>query len=122
MATTTRATTRSSRGVKRGSSRPAFDLTPSVPVSVERRDLALVVGDGGRWANAANLASQAPRFLLTPREATTIIGALENRVRSTWRAVARRAGVSTADCERIAGAFAYPGFRLPLAQPHDDKA
>jgi serine/threonine-protein kinase HipA len=31
---------------------PAYDLTPSTPVSVERRDLAMSVGDAGRYAQA----------------------------------------------------------------------
>ncbi len=43
---------------------PAYDLTPSTPVSAERRDLALDCGDGGRYANVGNLLSQSARFLL----------------------------------------------------------
>ena len=31
---------------------PAYDLTPSPVVSLDRRDLALVCGDGGRFADA----------------------------------------------------------------------
>ena len=34
---------------------PAYDLTPFAPVSIERRDLAMICGDDGRRANAANL-------------------------------------------------------------------
>jgi serine/threonine-protein kinase HipA len=36
---------------------------------------------------------------------------MEAQVRGNWYAVARAAGVSERDCERIAPAFAYPGFR-----------
>jgi serine/threonine-protein kinase HipA len=36
---------------------------------------------------------------------------MEALVRSRWYEVARREGVSERDCERIAGGFAYPGFR-----------
>lgn len=90
---------------------PAYDLTPAVPISMERRDLAMACGDGGRFANARNLLSQAPRFLLEREEARAITDAMEERVRASWYATARGAGVSERDCERIAGAFAYPGFR-----------
>ena len=90
---------------------PAYDLTPAVPVSMERRDLALECGDAGRFANADNLLSQSARFLLEPGEAATMIDAMEAQVRGTWYATARAAGVSERDCERIATAFAYPGFR-----------
>lgn len=92
---------------------PAYDLVPATPVSLERRDLALICGDEGRYANARNLLSQARRFLLEPDEAAKTIQDLKERVRATWRPVARGAGVNEADCERIAGAFAYPGFDLP---------
>lgn len=90
---------------------PAYDLTPAVPVSVERRDLALQCGDAGRFASAGNLLSQSARFLLEPGEAAAMIDAMEAQVSGTWYATARAAGVSERDCERIATAFAYPGFR-----------
>jgi serine/threonine-protein kinase HipA len=93
---------------------PAYDLTPTAPVSIERRDLALVCGDGGRWANEQNLVSQSARFLLDHEEAVAIVAEMKARVRATWNDVARRAGVSERDCERIQGAFVYPGFDLPL--------
>lgn len=90
---------------------PAFDLTPSTPVSIERRDLALVCGDEGRYANAGNLLSQHQRFLLERGEAEAIIDELESCVANRWYETARAAGVSEADCGRIASAFVYPGFR-----------
>jgi serine/threonine-protein kinase HipA len=91
---------------------PAYDLTPAVPVSIERRDLAMECGDAGRYANADNLLSQSARFLLEAGEANAMIDALEAQVRGSWYATARGAGVSEKDCETIARAFAYPGFRL----------
>jgi len=91
---------------------PAYDLTPSVPVSLDRRDLAMAAGDLGRWANARNMLSQALRFLLDPSEAGAIIDAMEGAVKREWYAIARGAGVSEADCATIANAFVYPGFRL----------
>ncbi len=90
---------------------PAYDLTPAVPVSMERRDLAMECGDAGRFASAANLLSQSARFLLGPDEAKARIHAMEQQVTRTWYATARAAGVSERDCEQIASAFAYPGFR-----------
>ncbi|MFN0062660.1 MAG: type II toxin-antitoxin system HipA family toxin [Myxococcaceae bacterium] len=93
---------------------PAYDLTPMPHVSVERRDLAMVVGDAGRWANAQNLVSQAPRFLLTHEQANTMLNDIEAQVRAKWYPTARAAGVSERDCTAISGAFCYPGFRLPL--------
>jgi serine/threonine-protein kinase HipA len=66
---------------------PAYDLTPIPQVSVERRDLAL--GDYGRYANADNLISQSPRFLLEREEAVRV-NEMEACVRARWYAVSRR--------------------------------
>lgn len=90
---------------------PAYDLTPAAPVSLERRDLAMECGDAGRFASAENLLSQSARFLLDLDEARALVDAMEAQVRGSWYAVVRAAGVSERDCERIASAFAYPGFR-----------
>lgn len=90
---------------------PAYDLTPAVPVSLERRDLAMECGDAGRYANEQNLLSQSARFLLDEDEARALVGAMEAQVRGSWFATARAAGVSVRDCQKIASAFAYPGFR-----------
>jgi serine/threonine-protein kinase HipA len=91
---------------------PAYDLTPFAAVSLERRDLALACGDYGRYANATNLLSQCARFLLEPAEATKSIDDCEAIVRERWYALARREGVSEPDCNKIARAFAYQGFRF----------
>ena len=93
---------------------PAYDLTPSVPVSLERRDLALALGDAGRHANAENILSQSQRFLLEREQAEALVKAMASQVTSTWYQVARGAGVSEAHCGLISGAFVYPGFELPL--------
>lgn len=92
---------------------PAYDLTPSPEISNERRDLALTVGDYGRYANAVNALSRCARFLLDVEEASRIIDDCEAVVRDRWYAVARAAGVTEADCGRIARSFVYDGFRLP---------
>ncbi len=94
---------------------PAYDLVPAMPVSLERRDLALACGDMGGHAHADNLLSQSVRLLLEPGEAGGIIDRMEQIVRTRWYDVARREGVSQQDCETIRPAFAYEGFRLPIA-------
>ena len=95
---------------------PAYDLTPTNPVSLERRDLALICGNAGRYANAQNMLSQHARFLLSPEEAARIIHDMKTTVRETWYATARAQGLSERDCGLISGAFAYEGFDLPLQQ------
>ena len=90
---------------------PAYDLTPSAPVSMDGRDLAMACGDAGRFANAGNLLSHSARFLLDPDEARVLIDTMEAQIRSGWYATARAAGVAEHDCKKIAPAFAYPGFR-----------
>ena len=91
---------------------PAYDLTPSIPISTERRDLAMICGDQGRFANADNLLSQHARFLLEYEEASAMMTEMENFIKNNWYAIARAEGVSEADCKKIAVAFVYPGFRL----------
>ncbi len=85
---------------------PAYDLTPTSPVSQDHRDLALVIGDQGRFANAQNLLSQCSRFLLTREAATATMVAMTRKVANRWYDIARDAGVSESDCTLIAGAFA----------------
>src|SRR5580692_6272829 len=91
---------------------PAYDLTPSVPVSKERRDLALDCGNMGRYANAKNILSQHARFLLDKDEADKIVNNMKARVEATWYETLRASGVSEKDAETIRGAFVYPGFSL----------
>jgi serine/threonine-protein kinase HipA len=96
---------------------PAYDLTPAAPISIERRDLAMICGDQGRLASADNLLSQSARFLLEKDQAEAIIRAMEETIRASWYATARAEGVSEKDCATISGAFVYPGFRLKRTQP-----
>jgi len=90
---------------------PAYDLTPFTPISADHRDLALVCGDMNRFANAENLTTQCARFYLAEDRAREIIDEMEATVTDSWYSVARREGVSEKDCEKIATAFCYPGFR-----------
>lgn len=96
---------------------PAYDLTPMPHVSRERRDLALICGDQGRIVNVKNLLSQARRFLLEPAQAQRTMADMRAQVADTWYATARREGISDADCERIAPAFAYPGLDFDHVGP-----
>nr|WP_210313224.1 HipA domain-containing protein [Rhodopseudomonas rhenobacensis] len=91
---------------------PAYDLTPSTPVSLERRDLALDCGDQGRYANANNILSQHARFLLDRPEAEQIVNDMKAQVERAWYDTMRSHGVSEQDAERISTAFVYPGFSL----------
>lgn len=89
---------------------PAYDLTPSAVVAQDRRDLAMEVGDQGRYANAKNILSQHTRFLLEEEEAKAIVLDITEKVRTTWYDVVRAQSVTEKDAEMIQGAFVYEGF------------
>jgi serine/threonine-protein kinase HipA len=91
---------------------PAYDLTPSVPVSIEHRDLAMECGDQGRYANAKNILSQHARFLLSEKEAQRIVNDMKSQVQASWYETLRASGVTENDAKAIRGAFVYPGFSL----------
>ncbi|MBN1960966.1 MAG: HipA domain-containing protein [Deltaproteobacteria bacterium] len=93
---------------------PVYDLIPANPISIERRDLALVCGDWGRFANAKNLLSQVSRFLLTIEQATKILDSMEAMIKQNWYRVCRNAGVTEKDCDLLKGSFIYPGFRYQI--------
>jgi serine/threonine-protein kinase HipA len=89
---------------------PAYDLTPAPQVSQDRRDLAMVCGDQGRFANAGNILSKYARFLLERDEAQKIILEMKEQVAATWYETVRGSGASAQDAEAIRSAFVYPGF------------
>jgi len=91
---------------------PAYDLTPMPHSSVERRDLAMIVGRFGRYANRANLISSAGAYRLSEQDAGAIFDAMAETVRSRWHSVFRREGVSERDCETVSRAFVYDGLLL----------
>ena len=94
---------------------PAYDLTPSPVISQERRDLAMACGLQGRLASKGNLLSGHGRFLLSREAAERMFADIIRTVRSEWRTIMERVGVSDRDRTRIAGAFLYPGL-LPREQ------
>jgi serine/threonine-protein kinase HipA len=89
---------------------PAYDLTPAPQIAQDRRDLAMEVGDQGRFANAKNVLSQHTRFLLEEAQAKTIVSDTTDKVRATWYDVVRGQGVTEKDAETIKSAFVYEGF------------
>jgi serine/threonine-protein kinase HipA len=89
---------------------PAYDLMPLPVVSQDRRDLAMECGRHGRFANATNILSECPRFLLEREEAEKIVYGMREQVEKTWPSTALQCGVSVKDADTIRGAFVYPGF------------
>ncbi len=83
---------------------PAYDLLPAPVVSLERRDLALTIGNYGRTASIYNLLSQAGRFGLSADEARGEIDRLVDVVRH-WRDTFFACGVSAKDIDYIAPAI-----------------
>jgi serine/threonine-protein kinase HipA len=83
---------------------PAYDLVPAPVVSIERRDLALTVGDYGRTASIYNLLSQSGRFGLSAHEARSQIDQLVDVVRH-WRDSFFSCDVSARDIDYIAPAI-----------------
>lgn len=89
----------------------AYDLVPAPVVSLERRDLAMTVGDYGRTASIYNLLSQAGRFGLSTEEARAQIDRLVDAVRR-WRDCFFACGVSAEDIAHIAPAILPDCFFL----------
>jgi serine/threonine-protein kinase HipA len=95
---------------------PAYDLTPTPTVAIERRDLALECGPYGRMARRDNVLGAAPRFGLEPDAAGAIIDELKQTVQQHWRDEVLRLGGTEGDCKVIEPAFAYPGFEYETSQ------
>ena len=83
---------------------PAYDLVPAPLVSLEHRDLAMMIGTYGRTASIYNLLSQCQRFGLTSEAARKEIESVVGTVRS-WRDHFRACSVAAKDIEYIAPAF-----------------
>lgn len=78
--------------------------------------LAMTCGKFGRVASRENLVSASGRFFLSSEDAGAIFDQVLRTVRARWRPLLKGAGVSAADCDALAGAFAYPGLtsRQPM--------
>ncbi len=90
---------------------PAYDLVPTPLVSLERRELALSVGDFGRTASIYNLLSQVGRFGLSIKDARDQINHIVKIVQQ-WREVFFNCGVSVRDMDYIAPAILPECFFL----------
>lgn len=101
---------------------PAYDLTPTPSVGLERRDLALECGPLGRMARRDNLLAGAARFGLSREEAGGIIDEMKQTVAREWRPEVLRQGGTAGDCDAIAPAFVYPGFELPTGEARAGRA
>ena len=95
---------------------PAYDLVPTPMVSLERRDLALTVGDFGRTASIYNLLSQAAHFGLSEDEAREQVDRIVEVARY-WRDSFFECGVSANDIECIAPAM-LPDCFFFETRPH----
>jgi serine/threonine-protein kinase HipA len=83
---------------------PAYDLVPTPMLSLERRDLALTVGNYGRTASIYNLLSQADHFGLSAEDARYEIDNIVTVARQ-WRESFCACGVSVQDLDYIAAAI-----------------
>lgn len=91
---------------------PAYDLTPNPLTSVEKHDLAMTCGTYNRYANRTNLLSQHGQFRLSLERARAIVDQIQQVVTTRWHATLRQQGVTSVDCDKLVGAFNYPGFEL----------
>ena len=89
---------------------PAYDLTPMPVTDPTRRDLPMICGPAGRWANRENLLGSAGRFLLNRAGAEAIFDRVVATIRSSWQDVMRDSGVSQCDCDLIRPAILYDGL------------
>ncbi len=91
---------------------PGTSLGGARPKNVVETDEGLWIAKfperDDRWNNARVEAS----MLLLAR---AIVDSMLMTVRARWHPVMRSQGVDAADCERLSGAFAYPGFELDPA-------
>ncbi|MBS2022257.1 MAG: type II toxin-antitoxin system HipA family toxin [Deltaproteobacteria bacterium] len=100
---------------------PAYDLVPSPVASADRRDLALVIGLGGRWANRGNLLSECERFGFGVEEAGAVIDRMKKVVGARWKGLIEAHGGTSADVRATASAFDYPGFDFELPPNGGDR-
>ena len=68
-----------------------------------------------RYANRTNLLSEHAQFKLSLDQTRAFIDQVQRVVNASWLPVLRQHGASDADCDRLAPAFNYPGFKLGLA-------
>ena len=88
---------------------PAYDVVPMPVVSLERRDLALIIRSMDESGASITLISQCARFGLTEAEARKEISHIASVV-GKWRERFAASVCSTRDVEYIAPAMLPPSF------------
>jgi serine/threonine-protein kinase HipA len=63
---------------------PADNLLPHPMTTLEKRDLAMIAGRFGTYANHESLLSECPRFLLRTEDAAAIFDELSALVATRW--------------------------------------
>jgi len=81
---------------------PLIRLAPTPVVDGTRGDATMIYGPLGRSPTRENIVAAAGRFLLDRAAAEAIFDRIRAKVRSSWRAVMRRCGVSARDRELVA--------------------
>ena len=80
---------------------PASALAPTPLADGDRGDFTMVCGPQGCSPTRENIVGGAGRFLLNRPAAEGIFDRIGATVRSRWREVMRRSGVSVQDCELV---------------------
>ena len=92
----------------------AYDLVPVPAVSLERRNLAMEVGQFGRAGSIYNLVSEATRFRFSPEAARSEINRIADVIKKDWRQIFHDAGVSEKDIRYIEPAMVPESFFLEV--------
>ena len=91
---------------------PAYDLNP-VPVDIKPRVLSTGIDIGDATASLELAFSVAQYFELSPDEARIVAGEVGKAV-SSWRNVAKKAGVGAREVERMASAFEHTDLSMAV--------
>ena len=92
---------------------PVYDVNP-VPVEVRERVLTTAITEEDGTASLDLALSVAENFGLKKKEAQAIAAEVGQSV-ANWRGVAARAGISRAECDRMASAFEHDDVKQALA-------
>lgn len=98
---------------------PASGLAPKPLADDADTDFAMICGPEGCSPSRDNLVGGAGRFLLDRPTAEAIFDRISAAVRSSWRAVMRRSGVSVRDCDLVARSIVDKGTAATDSMPSD---
>jgi serine/threonine-protein kinase HipA len=91
---------------------PAYDLNP-VPLDIKPRVLTTAIDEVDGTASLDLAMETAAHYKLAPDQARTIARAVAKAV-SGWRATAKSIGLSAAEIDRMASAFAHDDLKRAL--------